>query len=239
MLSYLKLFFIIIHTLICSIFALLFSLDRSHKLYVWLSKIFSGGILFIAGVKLKVSGLENINKTDVYIFASNHASQFDIPALQYAIPNRMSIVFKKELAKIPIFGWQLKTGPYIMIDRQNAESALKSIEEAKIKMTQHRLSATIFPEGTRSLTGEVQSFKRGAFYLASKVGYPVVPVTISGSDKLLPKGKFKIKSGIIHVHFDKPIPTDNIKTRAEELALMDSVRNIIIQNLALQSNGRA
>ncbi|MFO7445938.1 MAG: lysophospholipid acyltransferase family protein [Ignavibacteriaceae bacterium] len=235
MLSYLKLFFIIIHTIICSIFALLFSLDRTHSLYVWLSKIFSGGILLIAGIKLKVTGLENIDKKAVYIFASNHASQFDIPALQYAIPNRMSIVFKKELAKIPIFGWQLKTGPYIMIDRKNAEKALKSIEEAKRKMMENRLSATIFPEGTRSLTGEVQAFKRGAFNLASKVGYPVVPVTISGSDKLLPKGKFIIKSGTIHVHFDKPVPTDNIKTRADELALMEKVRDIIIRNLETHS----
>ncbi len=231
MISYIKLLFIVIHTIICSIFALLFSLDKSHKLYIWLSKIFSKGILLISGIKLQVSGLENINKNDVYIFASNHASQFDIPVLQYAIPNRFSIVFKKELAKIPLFGWQLKTGPYIMIDRQNAESAIKSIEEAKKKMTEKNLSAAIFPEGTRSPDGNVQSFKRGAFYLASRVGYPVVPVTISGSDKILPKGKFKIKSGTIKVHFDKPISTENISARADELALMEKVREVIIQNL--------
>lgn len=231
MLSYLKLFLIIVHSLICSVFALLFSLDQSYKLYMWLSKVFSKGILLIAGVKLKVTGLENFDHKAVYIFASNHASQFDIPVLQYVIPNRFSIVFKKELAKIPIFGWQLKTGPYIMIDRNNAESALKSIDEAKMKMTRKNVSALIFPEGTRSLTGEVQQFKRGAFYLASKVGYPVVPVTIIGSDKLLPKGKFKIKSGTIRVHFDKPLPADNIKTRADELNLMETVRTSIINNL--------
>jgi 1-acyl-sn-glycerol-3-phosphate acyltransferase len=198
---------------------------------MWLSKVFSKGILLIAGVKLKVTGLENFDHKAVYIFASNHVSQFDIPVLQYVIPNRFSIVFKKELVKIPIFGWQLKTGPYIMIDRNNAESALKSIDEAKMKMIRKNVSALIFPEGTRSITGEVQQFKRGAFYLASKVGYPVIPVTIIGSDKLLPKGKFKIKSGTIKVHFDKPIPADNIKTRAEELSLMETVRTSIINNL--------
>lgn len=231
MLSYLKLLLIIIHGLICSVFALLFSLDQSYTLYMWLSKVFSKGILVIAGVKLKVTGLENFDKNAVYIFASNHASQFDIPVMQYVIPNRFSIVFKKELGKIPVFGWQLRTGPYIMIDRNNAESALRSIEEAKMKMTHKNVSALIFPEGTRSLTGEVQQFKRGAFNLAAKVGFPVVPVTIIGSDKLLPKGKFKIKSGTITVHFDKPLPTDGIKTRADELAMMESVRTTIINNL--------
>jgi len=230
-LSYLKLLLIIIHGLICSVFALLFSLDQSYTLYMWLSKVFSKGILVIAGVKLKVTGLENFDKNAVYIFASNHASQFDIPVMQYVIPNRFSIVFKKELGKIPVFGWQLRTGPYIMIDRNNAESALRSIEEAKMKMTHKNVSALIFPEGTRSLTGEVQQFKRGAFNLAAKVGFPVVPVTIIGSDKLLPKGKFKIKSGTITVHFDKPLPTDGIKTRADELAMMESVRTTIINNL--------
>jgi 1-acyl-sn-glycerol-3-phosphate acyltransferase len=230
-LSYIKLLLIIIHSLVCSVFALIFSLDRSYKLYIWLSKVFSKGILLISGIKLKVTGLENFDKKAIYIFASNHASQFDIPVLQYVIPNRFSIVFKKELGKIPVFGWQLRTGPYIMIDRNNAESALRSIEEAKMKMTYKNVSALIFPEGTRSLTGEVQQFKRGAFYLASKVGYPVIPVSVIGSDKLLPKGKFTIKSGTIKVHFDKPVPTDNIKTRADEMALMETVRETIIKNL--------
>ncbi len=230
-LSYIKLILIIIYTLICSIFALLFSLDKSHVLYMGLSKVFSKGILLIAGVKLKVSGLENIDRNAVYVFASNHASQFDIPALQYAIPNRMSIVFKKELSKIPFFGWQLKTGPYIMIDRQNAEKAMQSIEEAKELMAKKNMSATVFPEGTRSPSGEVQLFKRGAFYLATKTGYPVVPVTISGSDKLLPKGKFNIKGGTIKVHFHKPIPVAEIKTRKDEIDLMEEVRNIIIGSL--------
>ena len=230
-LSYIKLLFIVIYTLICSLFALLFSLDKSYVLYMGLSKVFSKGILLISGIKLKVTGLEKIDRKAIYVFASNHASQFDIPALQYAIPNRMSIVFKKELSKIPFFGWQLKTGPYIMIDRQNAEKAMQSIDEAKLLMEKKRISATVFPEGTRSPNGEVQSFKRGAFYLATRTGYPVVPVTISGSARLLPKGRFNIKGGTIKVHFHDPIPVDEIKTRKDEIELMEKVRNIIIGSL--------
>lgn len=232
MLSYFKLFLIIIHTTICSFFALIFSIvDRSYGSYFWLSKIFSKGILLIAGIKLKVTGLENIDKNATYVFVSNHSSQFDIPALQYAIPNKTSIVFKKELGKIPLFGWQLKLGPYIMIDRENPESAVKSIEEAKRKMSLKGFSPIIFPEGTRSTTGEVQVFKRGAFYLASRVGFPVVPVSISGSGEILPKGKFKIKGGVINVHLNKPVAVNIMSTKKDEIDLLEKVRDIIIQNI--------
>lgn len=237
MISYIKLFLIVIYTLIISVIALLFSLDRSHSMYIWLARLYGKGVLFIAGIKLKVEGLENIDKNAVYVFASNHASQFDIPALQISIPNRATIVTKKELAKIPVFGWQLKTGPYIMIDRQNAEKAMQSIEEAKKMMSAKRISAIIFPEGTRSSSGEVQTFKRGAFYLASKVGYPIVPVTISGSNKLLPKGKFRIKGGTIYVIFHPPVETADIKSRKDEIDLMQKVKEIISDSLSKKAAG--
>jgi 1-acyl-sn-glycerol-3-phosphate acyltransferase len=205
--------------------------DRSFHLYYKLSKIWSKGILLISGIKLSISGLENFDHKSIYVFVSNHSSQYDIPSLQYAIPVPISIVFKKELSRIPLFGWQLKMGPYIMIDRANVEDALKSIEEAKKRMIEKKLSPLVFAEGTRSRTGEVQPFKRGAFYLASKVGFPIIPVSVSGASKILPKGKFKIKSGTIFVHFDKPISLENIINRKDEIELMEKVRSIIIQNM--------
>jgi 1-acyl-sn-glycerol-3-phosphate acyltransferase len=230
-LSYLKLFLIIIHTIVHSVFALLFAvLDRSHHLYFKLSRSFSWGVLFFSGVKLNITGLENLEPNKPYIFVSNHSSQFDIPALQFAIPQEAAIVFKKELGKIPLFGWQMKLGPYIMIDRENRESAARSIETAKKVMSEKGRSILLFAEGTRSKTGEVQPFKRGAFYLAAKVGYPIVPVSISGAEKILPKGKFKIKGGIINVHFEKPVITGYIQNKKDELDLMEKVREIIIEH---------
>jgi len=211
---------------------MLFSIiDRSFYLYYKLSKIWSKGILLISGIKLSITGLENFDHKSIYVFVSNHSSQFDIPSLQYSIPVPISIVFKKELSRIPLFGWQLKMGPYIMIDRANVEDALKSIEEAKKRMIGKKLSPLLFAEGTRSRTGEVQPFKRGAFYLASKVGFPIIPVSVGGASKILPKGKFKIKSGTIYVHFGRPIPTENISNRKDEVQLMEKVRGIVIQNM--------
>ncbi|NUN07823.1 MAG: 1-acyl-sn-glycerol-3-phosphate acyltransferase [Ignavibacteriaceae bacterium] len=230
-LSAIKLLLIGIYTVFLSIVAMISILvDRSYWSYFVLTKIFSSGVLFLSGVKLKVNGLENFDTSKKYVFVSNHSSMFDIPALQLAFPNRVAIVFKKELTKIPLFGWQLAIGPYIMIDRQRPDEAMKSIQLAKERMEKKNLSVVLFAEGTRSKTGEVQPFKRGAFYLASRVGYDIIPVSISGAARLLPKGTFNIKTGTITVHFDQPIPTTEIKNKVDEVKLMESVRDIVIKN---------
>jgi 1-acyl-sn-glycerol-3-phosphate acyltransferase len=231
MITSIKIFFIVIHTLICSVFAMVFSIiDRSHTLYFRLSKFFSGGILWISGIKLDVTGLENFDKEKTYVFVSNHSSQYDIVTLQKVIPNRMAMIFKKELGKIPFFGWQLKMGPYVMIDRENFEKAMRSIEEAKEKMQNKNISIVVFAEGTRSKTGEIQPFKRGAFRLATKVGYPIIPTTIIGSNRIMPKGTYKLRRGTIKVHFDMPISSEGINSRQEEIDLMNRVREIIVLN---------
>lgn len=229
--TYIKLTLIGLYTLFLSVVALISSLvDRSYKSYFWISKIFANGVLGVSGVRLKVTGLENLEKDKIYIYVSNHSSMFDIPALMAAFPGRVSIIYKKELSRIPVFGWQLKTGPFISIDRQKADSAMGSIDRAKQTMLKNKFSVILFAEGTRSKTGEIQPFKRGAFYLASKVRFPIVPVTINGASKLLPKGKLNIKGGEILVHFSAPIVFDELKTKNDELKLMDDVRNEIIKN---------
>lgn len=92
------------------------------------------------------------------------------------------------------------------------------------------VSMILFPEGTRSKDGKLQPFKRGAFHLASQVNYPIVPVTIRDSDKLLPKGSLKINKGTINVFFSKPVMTTNIDSRNDELELMAKVKDIISDN---------
>jgi 1-acyl-sn-glycerol-3-phosphate acyltransferase len=231
MITWIKLTLIVLFSTFCSVLALLSGIfDRSFTTYFWVGKLFSKGVLFLAGVKLEISGTENLHPDGTYVFVSNHSSQFDIPAIQKAVSVRVSIVYKKELNKVPLFGWQLMMGPYVVIDRQNAEAAITSIQQAKRLMDNKKISVLIFAEGTRSRTGEIQPFKRGAFYLASKVGYPVVPVTINGASDIMPKGKLAIKSGTMRVHFDLPIPTNNITSRKDELQLMETVRNKILEN---------
>jgi 1-acyl-sn-glycerol-3-phosphate acyltransferase len=206
------------------------AVDRTFYTYFLITKLFSKGVLIISGVKLVITGLENIDLSGTYVFVSNHSSQFDIPAVQLAAPVRISITYKKEINKIPLFGWQMMLGPYIVIDRKNADKAMASMQKAKALMDTKQISVHIFAEGTRSKTGEIQPFKRGAFYLAAKVGYPVIPVTINGASSILPKGKLNIKSGTMYIHFDKPIPANRLNTRQDEIDLMETVRNKIIEN---------
>jgi 1-acyl-sn-glycerol-3-phosphate acyltransferase len=187
-------------------------------------------VLRISGINLEIRGLDNFDHSEPVVYVSNHSSMFDIPVIMYAVPNRASIVFKKELTRIPVFGWQLVTGPFVLIDRQNPEKAMKSIQTAKTRMSEKNLSMVLFAEGTRSKTGEVQPFKRGAFYLASKVNRPIVPVSISGAENILPKGKLNINPGTIIITFDKPFAGNGNMNKKDELELMESVRRIVIKN---------
>jgi 1-acyl-sn-glycerol-3-phosphate acyltransferase len=231
MITYIKLFLIILFSAVCSMLTLFSAaVDRTFYTYFLITKLFSKGVLIISGVKLVITGLENIDLSGTYVFVSNHSSQFDIPAVQLAAPVRISITYKKEINKIPLFGWQMMLGPYIVIDRKNADKAMASMQKAKALMDTKQISVHIFAEGTRSKTGEIQPFKRGAFYLAAKVGYPVIPVTINGASSILPKGKLNIKSGTMYIHFDKPIPANRLNTRQDEIDLMETVRNKIIEN---------
>jgi len=230
-LTYIKLLLLLIHTTICSTLALLCGLlDRSHKAYFILTKIFSAPVLWISGIKVKITGKENVVPKTPYVFVSNHLSLFDIPVLQRYVPNDFSFIFKKEIVKVPIFGWQMYLGPAIVIDRQNPEKAMKSIEKAKKMLVQRKISVLLFPEGTRSKTGEMLPFKRGAFHIAAQVGFAIIPITISGTQNLFQKKPLKINSGVVKLEFGKPINADNITSRKEELELMTKVRDIIEEN---------
>lgn len=225
-----KLIIISIITIIFAIVAIIFSLiDRSGRVYNFLGKLWAKTLLWISGVQVETIGLENIDKSENYIFVSNHLSNFDIPVLMANLPGQVRIVFKKELAKIPIFGWQLRIGPYILIDRQNPSRAMESLEIAKKKI-QKGASVILFAEGTRSHDGNILPFKRGAFTLATRSGKKIIPVTIKGTYEILPKKKLEIKPGKVKLIIDKPIQHNGATDKKSELELMDQVRNIIVNH---------
>lgn len=226
----LKIFAIVIVTIVFASLAIVASiLDRSGKVYHFLGKIWAKLLLWIAGVKVEVIGLENINSDENYVYVANHSSGFDIPVVMASIPGQLRIVFKKELTKIPLFGWQLRIGPYILIDRENPTKAMESLEIAKKKI-EKGASVLLFAEGTRSRDGNIQPFKRGAFTLATRSGKKIVPLTIKGTFEILPKKKFRIKPGTVKLFVDPPIEHDGSIDKKSELELMDKVRNIIVKN---------
>lgn len=216
--------------------ALLLPFNYKGKIYHFMAKIWSKIILLIFNIKVKVKGVENISKGRNYIYISNHASAMDIPALICGIPDQIRFLAKQELGRIPLWGWLLRYGGYILIDRRNPKRAIKSVQKA-IEKIKSGVSVLVFAEGTRSFDGELLPFKRGGFMLAIKSNTSVVPVTILNSYKIMRKHKLEINPGTIEILIDKPISVDGFSGRDGETKLMELTRNIIKQNLEKTKTG--
>jgi 1-acyl-sn-glycerol-3-phosphate acyltransferase len=231
-LSFLKILFAIFNTAFIATLELIITpFHRTGKLFHTLARFWAYGTLKVCGVKVIVEGRENVDFSRSYIYVSNHASQFDIPAVVAAIPDQIRIVYKKELEKIPIFGWGLKYGKtYIGIDRGRGQDAIQSLEKAASRI-RNGASVLLFGEGTRSPDGKLQQFKRGPFNLAMRAGVPIVPVAINGSYKILPKHSFRIRPGTITLVLSSPIKPPENEGKEAELKLRDEVRAAIERNL--------
>jgi len=207
--------------------------DRDGTLYHKLSRTWSRSILFICGIRVRVHGLTKLDRSRNYVYVSNHASMFDIPAIVASIPDQIRIVYKRELERIPIFGWVLKWGGYIGIDRGRTSEAMKSLDEAASKI-RNGASVLLYAEGTRTLDGRLQPFKRGAFNLAVKAAVPVVPLTINGSFRILRKHSVSLHPGEVEIVFDTPIPIEGRSGKDVERKLMEQVHAAIARNYVEQ-----
>ena len=207
--------------------------DRRGKSVRFTMSKWAWFILKLWGVKVEVNGLENLTRGESYIFISNHASLLDIPAVCLRLPFQLRFLAKKELFKIPIFGPALLSAGHIKIDRGNLESAVKSLQKGAVILKERGYSALVFAEGTRSLDGEVGKFKKGGVILALSMGIPIVPISISGSAQLAPKGEFMVKSGKIKITVGKPISTEG-KDMSDRQLLATTTRDVVIKNLVVE-----
>ncbi len=185
-----------------------------------------------SGVEVKVVGGEHLKPGKPYIFAANHLSQFDIFALQGFLNVDFRWMAKKELFQIPVFGAGLLKAGHIPVDRSKGRQALKSLYEAA-DIIAAGTSVIVFPEGTRSKDGNLQPFKSGAMVLAIKAGVPIVPVAISGTHEVLPKGKLLVKGGKVQIQIGEPIETSEYNPKQkQELAsrLQDEVAQMLTRS---------
>lgn len=220
---------VIIMTLICSSLATIFGIFGPYSIIVYyIAKIWTNSILFAAGVRLEIEGLDNIDPKKSYIFIGNHQSHFDVLSVFSTLPLTVRFMAKKELFKIPVFGWSLYASGTIKIDRSNRQRAITSMNNA-LDRIKRGVSVVVFPEGTRSEDGKIRDFKKGGFVLAIKGGIPIVPVSISGSRFILPKNIVRINPGKIKIVFSNPIQTKDYGYQQREKLSID-VRNIIIKN---------
>jgi 1-acyl-sn-glycerol-3-phosphate acyltransferase len=202
-------------------------LTRSEQAYFSLARFFAHTVLSLCGVDLVVEGAERVDFKQNHVLVANHASMFDIPAVLAGIPGNVRIVYKKELERIPIFGWGLRYGGmYIAIDRGRRQEAVHGLETAAARIARGG-SVLMFGEGTRTSDGKLHEFKRGAFNLAVRAGVPVVPLTINGSFRIMPKGSLRIHPGTITLIVEHPVPLRNSNGRDAELEVRDEVHAAI------------
>ncbi len=177
--------------------------------FLWLwSWIFSK----LTFIRYKFYGAENFPKGKACIYVSNHTSFLDIPGLTMLIPGQFRPLAKKELLKIPIFGWIAQTAA-IIVDRSSPESRKKSIDRLKAFLNRG-ISILIFVEGTQNRTTELlQPFKDGAFRIAIDTQQPVLPIVVLGAGPLMPPGTINLRPGLIRIYVGKEIPTAGLATQ--------------------------
>ena len=188
-------------------------IDKKGKLISFGIRCWSKILIFFSGVKIKIIGLENLKKNKNYIFASNHESNFDIPLIFSSINLHLVSIAKKELKKIPIFGWAMKSGQHIFIDRFNQIEALKSLKLAKNSIIKNPRSIIIFPEGTRSFDGKIKQFKKGGLSIAFDLEMDVVPIAVCGTRNVLKRGSIFIKPCPIQLRIGKPVNINQWKNK--------------------------
>ncbi len=220
---------LITSTLICGISAIIVALLFSKRAGSICGVIWARINSFFTPMTVDVIGAENIEPSASYVITSNHQSHYDIYVLYGWLGVDFKWVMKKELEKVPVLGFACKVLGHIYIDRSDTKRAVESINAAKTKIV-NGTSVLFFPEGTRSSNGKIQPFKKGAFKFAIDLGIPILPVTINGTRKVLPKGSLDLMPGGATMIIHKPI---SVKDYHEENMneLMDKTRMIINASL--------
>jgi len=209
----------------------LFGADYLHAY----ARIWGRVSLWLAGVKLTVTGREFLPQDGAVVYMANHVSNFDILALFAGVPGQFRWMAKIELFRIPLFGLAMRRVGAIAVDRSSRRNSVISMRQAVSRISAGT-SVVIFPEGTRSKDGTLQAFKTGSFTLALQAQVPVVPLAICGSGEVMPKHSRWIRGGHIHLNILPPAITAG-RPVTERMALMDEVRQPIAA--ALEKAGQA
>jgi len=201
---------------------------RPGGIYDWGATDWARDIIAAAGTPVELQGADRIPRNQPVVYASNHSSMFDIWALAATLPGSVRFVAKQELVKVPLVGRAMLAAGHVAIDRFNRARAFEAYERAAA-VIRGGISAVVFPEGTRSRTGELLPFKNAPFGLAIVAGVPVVPVYVHNSFQILPKGGVRLHPRPIRVLIGEPIATAGLsldhrqllaeRTRAALLAL--------------------
>ena len=204
-------------------------ISRSGRPIDKLGRLWSRWIVWACGIDLQIEGLERLRPGQSYVLISNHLSNFDIWCTLGFMPFTVRFVAKRELQRLPVFGQALALSEHIVIDRQNPHQAIEKINAAAAR-TPEGIGILFYAEGTRSRDGKIREFKKGGVSLALRSGLPIVPMSVSGTRKFLPRGCAVIRpGGRVRIALGEPIATADLPFEARE-ELNERVREIVISN---------
>lgn len=192
----------------------------------WIYRTGIGGVhvcLWLAGCKLEVEGKQHLFPGRPCVYVCNHISNIDPPAVAAILP-RVSVMAKREVFRIPVFGRAMRECSFIPVDRGTERAAL--VVNEGVDRLKRGFSILAFPEGTRSPTGEMLPFRHGVFLMAIRAQAPVVPITLYGTREMMKKGEPGLRPGTAHFVVHPAVSTDGLAEDARgELA--DRVRDIV------------
>jgi 1-acyl-sn-glycerol-3-phosphate acyltransferase len=216
--------------LVAPFLILLVILTRNENFIYSPVRFFVRSGLAMVGVRIEVSGVERLDPAQTYIFTPNHQSLIEVPLFVTYLGRNPAYLGKKEVFKYPVFGYGIRLIGVVPVDRSNSPAAVESAKVATENLRRGK-SYVVYPEGTRSRDGRMLPFKKGAFMMAMDAGVPVVPVTVSGATKIMPKGEVKIFPSTVRITVHEPISTAGYsketvhelmeKTRAQIFSALD------------------
>ena len=220
---------IIVVTLFTAIFTILCFPWKNGKAPRAVQVFWSRSVLWFLLIPIKVTGKENVDPKQSYVFVANHQSFLDVFAVYGWLPNNFKWLMKKEIRKVPFVGTACAVAGHIFVDRSNPRAALQSMDHIKKELVDG-ISTVIFPEGTRTKTGEMGRFKQGAFKIAMDMGLPVVPLSLGGFFKAMPSGQaFANPRARVSLHIGKPIDISQFNDINEAMA---AVREKVAEGLS-------
>ena len=196
---------IVVALLVLGPLAILSGVLRLHRVTDCVTRLWCRVVLFVAGVRLVVRGLENVPSEGTFVLVSNHASHLDVPVLVVAWPRSVRFVAKESLFRIPLFGQALRAAGHIPVVRSDPDQARAALARA-VAPLQQWTSVLFFAEGTRSPDGRLQPFKKGCLAMAEAAGVPILPVAVGGTHRVLPKGHLRFRGGRVAAVFGFPRP---------------------------------
>jgi 1-acyl-sn-glycerol-3-phosphate acyltransferase len=197
--------------------------DRAGRLAHGCARAWARLILATTGVKVAIEARAPLDPHRSYIFASNHQSIYDIPIVFASLPRQLRIVAKASLGRFPFLGWHLRWTGHLLVDRERPGPA---ILKRMARLVSDEVSLIVFPEGTRSVDGQVGPFKGGLFLLAIEAGVPIVPVSVSGSRHVMLKNRLMTCPGHVTLVLHAPVETKHL-ARGDARALAERVRAIV------------